>query len=291
MIDRLSLLCFAGTYALALVSDLTRLIVRSSTRWHFTIVLTSIGWLVHTAFLANLAWQVGEVPIGTVFQSLLVLAWLLAGIDLYLMARAPKPVAVGVFVLPVILVLLIAAGIMPERARADWTQLVGWKTIWGTVHGVLLIGGAVSTSVAFAAGLMYMAQADRLKHRRTWRIGITLPSLEQSERWNYWAITLGFPLLSAGLLIGVALNAATRSNGRSVLDWSDPKIISAAGLWVLFAILLHVRYRPQWRGRRVMLLTIIAFAYLLFTLIGVDLLLPTAHGVALESSTGQGGTP
>lgn len=293
MLDRLSLLCFAGTYGLALASDLSRLLGRAPLRWHLTIGLTGLGWLVHTAYLGNLAWHAGELPIATVFQSLLVLAWILAAIDLYLMASAPRPAAVGAFVLPVVLALLIAAALMPDKARADWTRLGGWETVWGTLHGLLLLGGAVSTCVAFAAGLMYMAQADRLKQRRPVRFGFGLPSLEQSERWNRWAITLAFPMLTAGLAIGVVLNAEARRGGTPVLDWGDPKIVSAAVLWVLFAVLLHLRYRPEWRGKRVMLLTVLAFAFMLFTLVGVDLLLPTAHGRAMDAAAdgGRGVSP
>jgi ABC-type transport system involved in cytochrome c biogenesis permease subunit len=55
----------------------------------------------------------------------------------------------------------------------------------------------------------------------------------------------------------------------------------------VFAALLHARYRPEWRGQRVMLLTVLAFAFMIFTLVGVDLLLPTAHGVP----RGPGGSP
>ena len=38
----LSVLCFAGTYVLALVSDLVRLLVRGAGRWHWTIALTGL---------------------------------------------------------------------------------------------------------------------------------------------------------------------------------------------------------------------------------------------------------
>jgi ABC-type transport system involved in cytochrome c biogenesis permease subunit len=288
MIDRLSVLCFAGTYGLALAADLARLILRIPVRWQLAVGLAALGWVVHTAFLVNLAWRMGQVPIATVFHSLLVLAWILSGIGLYLTFRAPKPSAIGVFVLPLVLALLGTAVAMPAAARADWTRLGGWETVWGTIHGLLLLLGAVSTCVAFLAGLMYLAQADRLKRKRPQRFGIALPSLEQSERWNRAAITLAFPLLTAGLAIGIALNAGSRRGGQAVLDWSDPKVISAAGLWIVFAALLHVRYRPEWRGKRVMLLTVLAFAFMLFTLLGVDLLLPTAHGVARGAMVGQG---
>src|SRR5258708_32676179 len=101
--DRLSVLCFAGTYCLALICDLARFAVRGAVRWYATIGLTTLGWLVHTAYLANRAWRTQELPVGTVFESLLVLAWIVVAIDLYLQVRSPKPVAVGVFLLPLVL--------------------------------------------------------------------------------------------------------------------------------------------------------------------------------------------
>ena len=46
MLDRLSVLCFAGTYGLALAAELARLVVRIPVRWHLTAGLTLLGWLV-----------------------------------------------------------------------------------------------------------------------------------------------------------------------------------------------------------------------------------------------------
>ena len=57
--DRLKVLCFAGTYGLALVCELARLVVRSPFRWYLTFALTALGWLVQTLFLANLAQTAG----------------------------------------------------------------------------------------------------------------------------------------------------------------------------------------------------------------------------------------
>jgi ABC-type uncharacterized transport system permease subunit len=288
MIDRLSLLCFGGTYALALMAELSRFAVRSAWRWHLTLGLTALGWVVQTAYLVNLGAHRGGLPISTVFQSLVALAWILAAIDLYLMSRAPRTAAVGSFVLPVVIALVVIAGLMPNQARLDWTRLGGWKTLWGSLHGILLILGAVFTCVAFASGLMYLAQSNRLKHRRPARFGFNLPSLEQSERWNRWAINLAFPLLTAGLLIGLGLNLETQREGAGVMRWSDPKVLSTAALWLLFAGLLHARYRADWQGSRVMVLTVVAFGFMLFAWVGVDLLFPTDHGVSHAMAVGSG---
>jgi ABC-type transport system involved in cytochrome c biogenesis permease subunit len=282
---RLEVLCFAGTYGLALLSELARFVTRSAARWYLTVGLTALGWVVQTAYLADLGISQRKVPVTNVFESLLVLSWILGLIGLYLMVRSPRQVAVGVFVLPLVLALVLLAGWFASRT-ADWGQLRGATVFWGSVHGVFLLAGAVSTCVAFAAGLMYLVQANRLKQKRQPGFGFGLPSLEQSERLNRGAITLAFPLLTFGLLIGVVLDLATRRVGAGAgvgmpLRWTDPKVISAGVMWLVFAVLLHARFRPAMRGRSVMLLTILAFAFLVVTWVGVDVLrLPTAHGGA-----------
>jgi ABC-type uncharacterized transport system permease subunit len=178
---------------------------------------------------------------------------------------------------------VIVAGWFAPRT-SDWLDWGNTIAFWGTVHGIFLLGGAVFTCVAFFAGLMYLVQMRRLKARRPSRFPLALPSLEQSERINRGAITVAFPLLTFGLLIGMILSVAARSEGNSqgithTLSWTDPKVLSALLMWVVFAVLLHARFRPAMRGRSVMVLTIVAFAFLVFTWVGVEALrLPTAHG-------------
>jgi ABC-type uncharacterized transport system permease subunit len=288
--DRLTVLCFGGTYALALASELARFVVRSAARWYLTVALTALGWLVQTAYLANLALVQHKVPVTSPFESLIVLSWIFALVGLYLMVRSPKPMAVGVFVLPMALGLVVAGSLAPRRE--GWAEWGSVARFWGTVHGLFLLAGAVATCVAFAAGLMYLVQSNRLKHKRRPGFGFALPSLEQSERLNRGAITVAFPLLTFGLLIGVILDLASRSSGAgAALRWTDPKVVSAVVMWLVFAVLLHARFRPAMRGRSVMVLTIVAFGFLVFTWVGVDALrLPTAHG-RRASATAAGGAP
>jgi ABC-type uncharacterized transport system permease subunit len=296
VIDRLSVLCFAGTYGLAFVAELARFFVRSSLRWYAAAGLMALGWLVQTAFLANLAFKNPMVLVTTPFESLIVLSWIIALIGLYLMVHSPRPVAAGMFVLPLVLGLVIVAGWFAPR-QSDWLEWGGMIAFWGTVHGVFLLGGAVFTCVAFFAGLMYLVQMRRLKAKRPSRFGLALPSLEQSERINRGAITIAFPLLTFGLLIGMVLSVAARYEGNTAttahtLRWTDPKVLSALLMWLVFAVLLHARFRPAMRGRSVMILTIVAFAFLVFTWVGVEALrLPTAHGAPKTSTVERMKTP
>jgi ABC-type uncharacterized transport system permease subunit len=296
VIDRLSVVCFAGTYGLALLAELARFFVRSSLRWYVAAGLMALAWLVQTAFLANVAIKNPMALLTTPFESLILLSWIVALIGLYLMVHSPKPMAIGMFVLPLVLGLVTSAGWFAPR-QSDWLEGGGMFAFWGTVHGIFLLAGAVFTCVAFFAGLMYLVQMRRLKTKRPYRFGLTLPSLEHSERINRGAITLAFPLLTFGLLIGVVLSVAARYEANlapttHALQWNDPKVLSALLMWLVFAVLLHARFRPAMRGKSVMILTIVAFAFLVFTWVGVEALrLPTAHGTPRTTTAERMKTP
>jgi ABC-type transport system involved in cytochrome c biogenesis permease subunit len=265
-----------------------------------TIGLTALAWAVQAAYLLNLGLSEGGLPVTTPFESLVVLSWIVAAVGLFLMVHSPRT-AVGTFVLPIVIGLAALAGTAAPR-QADWGAYGPGATafwFWGVVHGVFLLAGAVSTCVAFAAGLMYLVQSNRLKHKRPSRQGFNLPSLEQSERINRGAVTLAFPLLTFGLLIGMILSAGLGGPAHShnqigggaegsALRWTDPKVVSALLTWVVFAALLHARFRPAMRGRGVVVMTIVAFAFLAFTWVGVEALrLPTRHGASQSQSQSQ----
>jgi ABC-type uncharacterized transport system permease subunit len=70
--------------------------------------------------------------------------------------------------------------------------------------------------------------------------------------------------LTAGLLVGVALMLQEKGG---IAELGHVKILSTIVLWVVFAILLYLRYGIHVRGKRVAFMTIVAFGLLLFTLV------------------------
>ncbi len=140
------------------------------------------------------------------------------------------------------------------------------------VHGALLLLAAVGLSVGFVASIMYLVQVRQLRAKLAPGQGLRLLSLERIEEMNRRAILWAFPLLTVGLLLGIVLQL---QQGAFALDWSSPKILITAGLWVVFAILLYLRYGVHVRGRQVALLTVLAFALLLVALLSVH---PFAEG-------------
>jgi ABC-type transport system involved in cytochrome c biogenesis permease subunit len=132
--------------------------------------------------------------------------------------------------------------------------------IWGSVHGVVLLLATVGMCVGFLASLMYLVQVHRLRAKTVPGHGLKLLSLERLEEMHRRALNLAFPLLTVGLLIGAVMmfHIYDRLSG-----WLDPRVLSAAVLWLVFAVMLVVRYSYHLRGRPVAFLTIVAFLLML----------------------------
>jgi ABC-type transport system involved in cytochrome c biogenesis permease subunit len=81
---------------------------------------------------------------------------------------------------------------------------------------------------------------------------------------NRRSINWAFPLLTVGLLLGAIRVPTTEVPGTS---WTDPKILSTVGLWVVGLLLLYLRYRAHLPPRRLAYLTVAAFGLMLVTLI------------------------
>jgi ABC-type transport system involved in cytochrome c biogenesis permease subunit len=254
MIAQITVFSFAASYTLALVLELLHLVWPTRIeRWSRT-VAAGAGLAAHTVFLL-----VQQPPLGSQYGSLLYLAWILA-VFYFFGSLHHRRQAWGIFVLPLVLALvgLAAAFGKPGEPGVDLVRA------WGAIHGGLLLLAAVGVCVGFLASVMYLVQAWKLKAKLAPREGIRLFSLERLEAMNRRAINLAFPLLTAGVLVGAVIMV---QNQESLSGWSDPKVIGAIVLWFVFVLLLYLRYGLHLSGRRLALLTILAFALMLITLV------------------------
>jgi ABC-type uncharacterized transport system permease subunit len=141
-------------------------------------------------------------------------------------------------------------------------EAVSWQSFWSIGHGVLLLLAAVGVSIGFIASVMYLVQMRRLRNKLSPSQGVPLFSLERLELMNRRAILAAFPFLTAGLLAGIVLQFEY-----GVMDWFSLRILSVVCLWLVFAILLYLRYFVHVRGRQLALWTMFAFAILMVALI------------------------
>ena len=128
-------------------------------------------------------------------------------------------------------------------------------------------------ALAFAAGIMYLIQERQIKAKKIGAFYHRLPALKVLDDLGYRCLTFGFPLLTLGIITG---SVWAESAWGSYWSW-DPKETWSLITWFLYAALLHGRLTVGWRGRRAAIFAIVGFAALVFTFLGVNLLLSGLH--------------
>ncbi|MFO0847266.1 MAG: cytochrome c biogenesis protein CcsA [Gemmataceae bacterium] len=247
--------CFGLSYLLAFLLELARL------KWPRAGVRTAgvfaaaAGLAAHSIYLA-----VQQPDPAAPFGSLLAVAWVLAVFAVYGAVHHPRQ-AWAVFVLPVVLGLVGLA-----LTETGGGSVGAWREagrVWGAAHGLLLLLAAVGVSVGFLASVMYLVQAARLRAKANPLSRFKLLSLERLEAMNRRAVSAAFPLLTGGLLIGAVL---LRTHHDLAGNWRSVKVLGTVGLWAVCLLLSYLRYAVHVSGRRLALLTIVAFALLLAVL-------------------------
>jgi len=271
-IQGIRLICFAGSYAVALGFELFGGVLPARLRRALVLAWTLAGITAQTLYISYRAAQ-SHAVLNTCFDSLLALSWLLA--ISFLVAQWNHPqLSLGLLVLPVVLVLIGLSGLL----KATRPRLLGGLAkFWGPLHGAIVLAGGIAAFVAFLAGLMYLVQASRLKRKTLAGVLGKLPSLERLEKVTLGSLSTAFVLLTVGLSIGLLLMLELRRRGLHELKLLDPKVLAGLAVWATFALLLRLSRHPYLRGRRVALLTILGFALLVATFAGVDLLTTSWH--------------
>lgn len=210
------------------------------------------------------------LPLSDNFDALLWLALLLTLFVLYMMRARPLG-GLDWFVMPVVVLLLVGAGVF---GRLEYKSYAYGAWAWAWVHRASTFGGLASFAVAAATGAMYVIVSRRL--RRKMLGGPALGSLERLERLTMLAVTLGFALLTIGMVTGY-------------VHWSGPghhlptaKVLLGTAAWLVYAVVLHAPITPQLRGRRAALLSICGFLLMVGTIVLVQF---------LPGSGGAGGGP
>jgi len=257
----ISMMCFAASYSVALALELSRFLFRSGIRGAVMLGFAGAGLVAQTLYLAGRAMDAPSAPLASAHDWYLVAAWVLVVLYLALTYHFPRA-AVGIFVLPLVLLLIGAAQLAPqEQMLLDRSHT---ERLWAMVHGVGLLAGTVAVMIGFVAGLMYLLQSRRLKSKRPLATErFRFPSLERLERINSSAILLSVLLLGVGFLSGTLLNVVSRH-----LPWSDPVVWTTTLMfaWQLAAALFNKFYPPARGGRKVAYLTIASFLFLTLSL-------------------------
>ncbi len=282
--SHVQIFCFLASYSVALALEVSRLWFRSGVRGMVMLGFVVAGWIAHTAFLyyrAVGAIEAAGSPLSSNRDWLLLAAWVLVMVYFYLACYHPTT-HFGVFLLPLVLGMISAArfadpNTFPHRELAF--------KVWAVIHGASILLAAVTVLFGFAAGLMYLEQADRLKRKPTMGtrcppyLKLRLPSLEWLQTVNSRTMLASMLLVGVAVVSGIVLNRLEKTPG---VLWKDPVVWVTWAMfgWLLLHVIIGAFYRPIRRGRKVAYLTLVSFIFLVVALVGM--FVNTKHGGAAE---------
>jgi len=224
------------------------------------VALCVLGMVAHTGgmvlrWLESHRMGIGHVPLANFYESLVVFAWAVAGcclwMDWHLRTReAPA------FAIPFAFLILAYASFGTESRIEPLVPAL--QSNWLLVHVATCFLGYGAFAASCGVSLWYLLSKS--------------PS-RQLEELIHKLVMLGFPFLTAGIITGAIW--AHFAWGR-YWGW-DPKETWSLITWFIYAAFLHARFVRRWRGRRMAVLSLLGFAAVLFTYLGVNFLLRGLH--------------
>jgi len=238
-------------------SNRLRLAAKSLSYWAICLALGGLVW--HC--LDRHSW----LPLEDNFEALSALGIMLAGFWMYVQRARPIP-GLDWFLMPIVVLMLVCAAVFatvkPNTYRPD--------SAWLWTHLLSTFGGVLAFAIAAGGGCMYLVVSGRLR-RKPATPGPNLGSLERLEHVTQSAVSIGFALLTVGMITGLVkvLQDPHTQLGRHWM--TNPKVVLAFGVWVVYALALHSPINPAFRGRKSAMLSILGFVLMMLaTVIAVQ---------------------
>ncbi len=247
----LAYLLYAAAFAVFLIGFFTQ------RPWmnRLGLIVAAAGLVAQTLGLILRGVDAGRFPFVGLYESLVLVAWAIV-LVWHVLESFTKIKAVGLYVMPVVLVLLTIGLMSYDPPRGMVPALRSDIVI---VHVVVMLVAIGCLYVAGGAAIIYLIEERLLRRRKTGGVLGRLPSLAALERLIYHATLLGLPFLTMGLAAGVI-----RAETFKVPDWAtDPMVLLSAAAWAVYLVLIAGRVRGDWSGRAVSWLAVAGLVLLL----------------------------
>jgi cytochrome c-type biogenesis protein CcsB len=242
------------------------------------------GWFLRIVFLIHtgaiiLRWVesyqlgIGHAPLTNLYESLIFFAWTIALIYIWIEWKT-KSRAAGVFVTPFAFLAMAYASFSPNMIDRIQPLIPALQSNWLIAHVLTCFLGYAAFAVSCSLSILYLIMKLRADQQND-DPGIKsyFPGIPVLDELIYRTIIIGFLLLTVGIATG---SIWAHSAWGTYWSW-DAKETWSLITWLVYAALLHARMIKGWYGTRIAWLSIIGFACVLFTYLGVNFLLSGLH--------------
>ncbi|HUV65335.1 MAG TPA: cytochrome c biogenesis protein CcsA [Sedimentisphaerales bacterium] len=264
-------------YLAAAVIGGLQLRLRGEKYRRFLLPLVSLAVTLEAVILVFRAVAIGAVPLTGLFESMIVLT-IVFGLTYLFLSIAIQQVWFGSVMVWVILTLVLLAGAVAEPAAQAHAAA---STPWAIMHAIAMILGGAAAMLAMASAVLYLFARRKLKQKDLLGVLGKVPNIEKLERMNLLGLKSCFVLITFGLVSGIGLAATSTALNMTARDWlTDAKIVLVAVVWLLLGAVLALLRTVKLKEKTIAHVTIVAFALILFAVVGTSVFCGTAHDFA-----------
>ena len=219
-----------------------------------------VGLIFHTIALAIRTYDSGHAPMMAMYETLLFYSWSTVLVSAIVIFRYNERLT-ELITIPVAILAMIFAQLNETPAKPLTLIL---KTRWFETHVISSFAAYALFTLAFAGAILYLLSGPRLMNSENKK-----DFQDIANRSVLW----GFFFFSASMFAGAVW---------AYLAWGtywlwEPKVIWSFIVWFYYAGAMHAYYVKEWRGKGLAIATVIGFFVVLFTYLGVSMLMKSSH--------------
>lgn len=226
----------------------------------FSRLLLTLGLVVHSLALIERIYSTGHAPMASMYETLVFFSWTTVLTSL-IVAYRYKERTTELITIP-IAILAIVFALVNEKPGGPLTLIL--DTRWFEIHVTASFAAYALFTLAFSGAVLYLVTS--LKGNDN---GDLIKYQDIAGRSVLW----GFFFFSASMFSGAVWG---------YLAWGtywmwEPKIVWSFIVWVYYAGAMHAYYLKEWRGKGLSVATVIGFFVVIFTYLGVSMLMKSSH--------------
>ena len=222
--------------------------------------LITAGFVSHTVALIIRTYLTGHAPMSDMFETIIFYSWS-ATLATVIIVYRYKERTIELITMPVALLALGVSFFVVSPGKPLTMVLRTW---WFETHVMSSFAAYALFTVAFASAVLYLVIR---------KLGTTGVRIETFQEIMGRSVLWGFFLFSLSMFLAAIW---------SYLAWGsywlwDAKVIWSFIVWFYYGGAIHAWFVKGWRGRAFAIASIIGFFVVLFTYLGVSLLMKSTH--------------
>lgn len=240
-------------YSLGLLHAILTLVRRREHLFRVALAAFTIGAVFHFVSIIEEGLRYNRCPIGNVYETVSMCAFLVVLLYLFIHWRY-KLESLSVFIFPLVFVMTLVSTM--SNPVATWSNPLV-RSVWLTVHIVLVLLGIAALLFTTVASLLYLFQERELKAKKPRKFYYRLPALGTLDDLISKSMGTGFVLMTLAVIA-----ASTWAFIEHKTDWiRQPAIDISFFTWGIYMVMVFLRTTAGWRGKKAAIMTVTVLGF------------------------------